>query len=154
VKLTILLHLVPRSKNAWNYTSTPQYALMAWCSVNKKHRSKFTFNLFTSCFQRIEPQWCTTTLFYYASVVPQLSVPFHSEFTAAPPVMFHVEFRFAEKKLFFSSHFTILDLPLSLYVPSLSLKPQRHFLSFAPSKPIVCCHLSALTDSFIFEIIY
>jgi hypothetical protein len=26
-------HLVPRSKNEWIYTSTPQYAFMAWCSV-------------------------------------------------------------------------------------------------------------------------
>jgi len=26
-------HLVPRSKNSWSYPSTPQYALMAWCSV-------------------------------------------------------------------------------------------------------------------------
>jgi len=24
---------VPRSKNAWSYISTPQYTLMAWCSV-------------------------------------------------------------------------------------------------------------------------
>jgi hypothetical protein len=28
-------------KNAWSYTSTPQYAFMAWCSV--KHRDNFTF---------------------------------------------------------------------------------------------------------------
>jgi hypothetical protein len=33
VKLTTHLHLVPRSKNEWNYTCTPQYAFMAWCSV-------------------------------------------------------------------------------------------------------------------------
>jgi hypothetical protein len=33
VKLTTPLHLVPRSKNEWSYTSTPQYASMAWCSV-------------------------------------------------------------------------------------------------------------------------
>jgi hypothetical protein len=30
--------LVPRSKNEWSYTSTPQYAFMAWCSFQKKHR--------------------------------------------------------------------------------------------------------------------
>jgi hypothetical protein len=35
VKLTTHLHLVPRSKNAWSYTSTPQYAFMAWCSVKR-----------------------------------------------------------------------------------------------------------------------
>jgi hypothetical protein len=28
-------HLVPRSKNEWSYTSTPQYAFLAWCSVKK-----------------------------------------------------------------------------------------------------------------------
>jgi hypothetical protein len=35
-KLTTQLHLVPRSKNAWIYTTTPQYAFMAWCLVKKK----------------------------------------------------------------------------------------------------------------------
>jgi hypothetical protein len=29
VKLTTHLHLVPRSKNEWSYTSSPQYVLMA-----------------------------------------------------------------------------------------------------------------------------
>jgi hypothetical protein len=29
------LLLVPRSKNAWNYTSTPQYVFIAWCSVKE-----------------------------------------------------------------------------------------------------------------------
>jgi hypothetical protein len=29
------LHLVPRSKNAWSYTSTPQYVSLAWCSFKK-----------------------------------------------------------------------------------------------------------------------
>jgi hypothetical protein len=33
VKLTTHLHLVPRSKNAWSYNSTPQSAFMVWCSV-------------------------------------------------------------------------------------------------------------------------
>jgi hypothetical protein len=28
-------------KNAWSYTSTPQYVFMAWCLV--KHRDNFTF---------------------------------------------------------------------------------------------------------------
>jgi hypothetical protein len=26
-------HIVPRSKNEWNYTSIPRYAFKAWCSV-------------------------------------------------------------------------------------------------------------------------
>jgi hypothetical protein len=31
VKLTTRLHLVPRLKNTWRYTSTPPYVFMAWC---------------------------------------------------------------------------------------------------------------------------
>jgi hypothetical protein len=27
---------VPRLKNAWSYTSTPQYAFIEWCSVKKE----------------------------------------------------------------------------------------------------------------------
>jgi hypothetical protein len=30
-------------KNAWSYTSTPQYAFMAWCLFKRKHRDSFTF---------------------------------------------------------------------------------------------------------------
>jgi len=41
VKLTTHLHLVPRSRNERIYTSTPQYAFVAWCLV--KHRDNFTF---------------------------------------------------------------------------------------------------------------
>jgi hypothetical protein len=33
--ITPIIHLVPRSKNAWSYTFTPKYALMTWCSVEK-----------------------------------------------------------------------------------------------------------------------
>jgi hypothetical protein len=33
VKLTTHLHLLLRSKNAWSYTSTPQYVFMMRCSV-------------------------------------------------------------------------------------------------------------------------
>jgi hypothetical protein len=29
-------------KNAWSYTSTPQYTFKGWCSV-KQHRDNFTF---------------------------------------------------------------------------------------------------------------
>jgi len=43
VKLTTHLRLAPRSKNTWSYTSLPQYAFMAWCSV-KKHKDSFTFH--------------------------------------------------------------------------------------------------------------
>jgi len=45
MKLTTHLHLMPRSKNAWNYTSTPlQYIFMTWYLV--KHRDNFTFFIF------------------------------------------------------------------------------------------------------------
>jgi hypothetical protein len=44
VKLTTHLLLVPRSKNGWSYTSTPQYLFMAWCSV--KYRDNFTFTFY------------------------------------------------------------------------------------------------------------
>jgi hypothetical protein len=40
---------VPRSKNEWNSTSTPQYAFMAWCSVKKKAQGlylKLLFHIF------------------------------------------------------------------------------------------------------------
>jgi len=43
VKLTTHLHLLPKSKNAWSYTSIPQYVLIAWCLV--KHRDNFNFYL-------------------------------------------------------------------------------------------------------------
>jgi hypothetical protein len=33
---------MPRAKDECSYTSTPQYAFMAWCSVKKKHRDYFT----------------------------------------------------------------------------------------------------------------
>jgi hypothetical protein len=53
VKLTTHLHLVPRSKNAWSYTSTPQYAFVAWFSVKKKHMDNFTFAFMY--IRRVEP---------------------------------------------------------------------------------------------------
>jgi hypothetical protein len=43
VKLTVHLHLVPRSNNACSYTSTPQYAFMTRCLV--KHRDNFSLLL-------------------------------------------------------------------------------------------------------------
>jgi hypothetical protein len=53
VKLTTHLHLVSRSKNAWSYTSNPQYALMAWHSVKKQHRDNFTFTLPATKYKRV-----------------------------------------------------------------------------------------------------
>jgi hypothetical protein len=39
------LHLVLRSKNEWHYTSTPQYASMAWCSVKAQGQLYLYFTL-------------------------------------------------------------------------------------------------------------
>jgi hypothetical protein len=39
-------------KNAWSYTSTPQYIFMAWCLV--KHRDTFTFDLYFTSFSTEE----------------------------------------------------------------------------------------------------
>jgi hypothetical protein len=38
---TTHLHLVPRSKNKWSYTSTPPYAFTAWCSVKAQGQIYF-----------------------------------------------------------------------------------------------------------------
>jgi len=41
VELTTQLHLVPKSKNAWSYTSTPHTP--SWCGAQLKYRDNFTF---------------------------------------------------------------------------------------------------------------
>jgi hypothetical protein len=53
---TKIMIIWPRSKNEWCYTSTPQYAFMAWCSVKKKHRDNFTFTLPLPSELRTEPE--------------------------------------------------------------------------------------------------
>jgi hypothetical protein len=40
----------PKVKNVWSYTSAPQYAFMALCSVKKMHKDTFTFTLFSNNF--------------------------------------------------------------------------------------------------------
>jgi hypothetical protein len=54
VKVTTHLHLVPRSKNSWSYTSTPQYVFMAWCSVKKSQRQLYLYFtlLYFTCLLR------------------------------------------------------------------------------------------------------
>jgi hypothetical protein len=52
VKLTPYLHLVPRSKNEWSYTSTPQYAFMAWFSVQKAQEQPNLYTLFATLADR------------------------------------------------------------------------------------------------------
>jgi hypothetical protein len=46
-------------KNAWSYTSTPQYAFMAWCLV--KNRDNFTFT--------ISQVQCSCVHFYVLNVI-------------------------------------------------------------------------------------
>jgi hypothetical protein len=41
----MFLHLVPRSKNAWSYTSTPP-VMPSWHGAQKKHRDNVTFYLY------------------------------------------------------------------------------------------------------------
>jgi hypothetical protein len=41
-------------KNAWSYTSTPQYAFMAWCLV--KHRDTFTFTFTVNTAEYFLPE--------------------------------------------------------------------------------------------------
>jgi hypothetical protein len=41
VKLTTHLHVVPRSKNEWNHTSTPDTP--SWRGALLRHRDNFTF---------------------------------------------------------------------------------------------------------------
>jgi hypothetical protein len=38
MKLTTLLNLVPRSKNAWSYTSTP--TMPSWCGVQFRKKAQ------------------------------------------------------------------------------------------------------------------
>jgi hypothetical protein len=42
MKLTTHLHLVPRTKNAWSYTSTPPIRLNGVVLSLKKHKDNFT----------------------------------------------------------------------------------------------------------------
>jgi hypothetical protein len=44
MKLPIHLHPVPRSKNEWSYTSTPNTPY--WRGAQLEHRENFTFYLF------------------------------------------------------------------------------------------------------------
>jgi hypothetical protein len=47
-------------KNAWSYTSIPQYVFMAWCLV--KHRDNFTFTFFMFFFSY--RMYCRTYIHY------------------------------------------------------------------------------------------
>jgi hypothetical protein len=47
VELTAQLHLVPRSKDAWSYTSTPQYVFTSCCLVD--HRGNWQYSRSQVC---------------------------------------------------------------------------------------------------------
>jgi hypothetical protein len=49
------LTTLSKSKNAWSYTSPPQYAFTAWCLV--KHRDNFTFTFYLKCTVQILAAW-------------------------------------------------------------------------------------------------
>jgi hypothetical protein len=48
---------VPRSKDEWSYTSTPQYAFMMWCSVKKRNRYKFIVALDVENMKKIKDKF-------------------------------------------------------------------------------------------------
>jgi len=52
---------VPKSKNAWSYISTPQYAFIAWCSVKAEGQ------LYLYLYFIISVQF--TDIFHYFSLV-------------------------------------------------------------------------------------
>jgi hypothetical protein len=56
VKLTTHIHVMPKSKNAWSYASTPQYAFMAWCSVKKSARTTLLY--FTLLYFTLRVNFC------------------------------------------------------------------------------------------------
>jgi hypothetical protein len=61
VKLITHLHLAPRSKNEWSYTSTPQYASMAWCSV-KAQGWLYLYLKTNGCFERTVSFWSVCSI--------------------------------------------------------------------------------------------
>jgi hypothetical protein len=57
-------------KNAWSYTSTPQYVFMAWCLV--KHKDNFTF-LIASCTEHAQEmllEWRNLWKWSFVSCLP------------------------------------------------------------------------------------
>jgi hypothetical protein len=40
-------------KNAWNYTSTPQYSFMAWCSVKKSTETTLPLPFFSPYYRLV-----------------------------------------------------------------------------------------------------
>jgi hypothetical protein len=50
-------------KNAWSYTSTPQYCFMAWCLVKHRDNFTFTFNFISYLLSLLSPCTHLSTLF-------------------------------------------------------------------------------------------
>jgi hypothetical protein len=71
LKLTTHLHLVPRSKNVWIYTSTPQYASMGWCSLKAQGQLYlFQFNfMFHLQYLRWSCTWGFPTKILYTFLI-------------------------------------------------------------------------------------
>jgi hypothetical protein len=63
VKLTTHLRLVPRSKNEWSYTSTPNTP--SWRGAQLKHRDKFTFTFKPYTARTITSQFLIAHLFFF-----------------------------------------------------------------------------------------
>jgi hypothetical protein len=68
VKLTTYFHLVPMSKNAWSYTSIPQYSFMAWCSVKKSTGSTLPLPLANETGCKLQIHGCYSFMLMKKSV--------------------------------------------------------------------------------------
>jgi len=74
VKLTTHLHLVPKSKNAWRYTSTPQYASMVWSSAKRKECRQLYFTVTLPC-PNILPRTLTLYPLHPSCQIPSVQPP-------------------------------------------------------------------------------
>jgi hypothetical protein len=75
--------------NAWSYTSTPQYALMAWCLV--KHRDNLTFTFYkvtkSPCFNYLNVATDRLQRFLWSDV--KFSARSPPPRTQSPPYLLH-----------------------------------------------------------------
>jgi hypothetical protein len=81
VKLTYHFHLVPRSKNVWICTSTPQYVFVAMCLVN--HRD-FTFTFAIKIYGRVE-------LHFQAFLTSKMKMNNQFHFPVEQPLQYQVD---------------------------------------------------------------
>jgi hypothetical protein len=78
VKITTHLHLLPRSKNAWSYISTPQN-INSWRGAQLKHRGKFTFTLDVFTMAIFSVHFCTRIHQRPTEKIPLLLLNFEAE---------------------------------------------------------------------------